>query len=297
MQKKPLPTNLPTSFQSQVHGTDIHLQDFLLFLQHSPVSLDNYTYPQTATIGAEYVYSGGDLRVPVDGSPVREFFYTTYLPLPCHTHFVERGVKEAANVSKTDRSEPLRSAYVINRDARVHSLGNLSDLSSTERITKLIRSAIQHNDKYEVSVQEPGYKEAVEEISKLLREDHFKHERQEAITLDITDNSSTNRASNAIQRKTGVDTTVIMAGLIPYSKVLKATHMEPLMEELLHRGITVVELKSFNNSITAMKKALKQLETDRVVALLPATASIEDRKKAAATATKAFRPLSTADFK
>ena len=68
----------------------------------------------------------------------RNYLYKMYLPLASQTQFVEAGVKEARNVSPTDRSEPLRSAYAVARSARVHSIDSLRVLKSTQRIEELI---------------------------------------------------------------------------------------------------------------------------------------------------------------
>eukprot|EP00957_Ditylum_brightwellii_P057514 4360742-Ditylum_brightwellii.AAC.1 len=48
-------------------------------------------------------------------SVVQKHFWSHYIADASNTQFVERGVKEAWNISSTNRSEELRSVYAICR--------------------------------------------------------------------------------------------------------------------------------------------------------------------------------------
>jgi hypothetical protein len=67
-----------------------------------------------------------------------------FLPLACHTQFVEASVKEARNVAVTGRHEELRSAYAIIRGDTVLSIGTISKMQVNDRIAKTIESVHRH---------------------------------------------------------------------------------------------------------------------------------------------------------
>jgi len=76
-------------------------------------------HTRQALDGAQLVLTG-DLRTfdyAGDAGAIRLHMHTKCLPLACHTQFVERGVKEAKNVSSTDRSEKHRTWMAIDRSA------------------------------------------------------------------------------------------------------------------------------------------------------------------------------------
>jgi hypothetical protein len=107
------------------------------------------------------------------------YIYYLHLPLASQTQFVEAGVKEAENVSNTDRLEELRSAYAIIRLARVHCVQqDLMCLKYTERIEALFFSVLDHNENQEdIKRLYPDYDERLQEIAATMRKDHFKQER------------------------------------------------------------------------------------------------------------------------
>jgi hypothetical protein len=131
---------------------------------------------------------------------VKEFLYYMYLPLASHTQFVEAGVKEAKNVSITDRSEMLRSAYAVSRSARVHAIEDLRCLKSTERIEALLKSTLKHHEDHEtLKATDPDYLERIESIAKGMREEHFKQERVEKTTTAVLSKVNKNKKENALQ--------------------------------------------------------------------------------------------------
>jgi hypothetical protein len=211
-----------------------------------------------------------------------------YLPLASHTQFVEAGVKEAKNVSITDRSEMLRSAYAVSRSARVHAIEDLRCLKSTERIEALLTSALKHHEDHEtLKANSPDYLETIESIAKGMREEHFKQARVEKTTNAMLSKVNRNKKENALQQKTGVDRTHTVEGLFPYGKLVKKLHFDALNTELLYRGCTEEEINDL--TITQRKNKLKEIECERLNDHL---ASVAERQ----AATKAFRPLSGALF-
>ena len=282
-----LPQDMPDDLVSKVFFKTFSIAKFKDFVT-SKVKADA-VYNPWASHGAHLLlYDGTDLRDmdnPV-GKAIKDNLYAMYLPLASQTQFVEAGVKEAKNVSISDRSEPLRSAYAIARSARVHSVGVLRSLKSTKRAEALLMSAIQHNNDHEVLQTNPDYKARVAEISRAMKEEHFKHERVEKLQTNALGKLNKNKKDNAMQQNnSGVDRTAAMHGLFPYGKLVMRLHMDALKTELLYRGCSDQEIKGW--TITDRKKKIKELEIARVD-------NDEDMAKAAAL--KAFKPLSGAEF-
>ena len=69
----------------------------------------------------------------------RTFVKYMYLPFPCHTQFVESGVKEVAIVSETGREEQIRTNLAILRSHTVEPF--------LERARKCIEHREENNDK------------------------------------------------------------------------------------------------------------------------------------------------------
>lgn len=248
----------------------------------------NAVYPHMDLHICGLLLSGDlDLRDMDDDSnrPFKDCMYTMYLPLASQTQFVEAGVKEARNVSPTDRSEMLRSAYAVARSARVHSIDDIRTMKSTERIESLLHSALIHSNEHETLKEaNPDYNERVEAIARDMRQEHFKQKRVEKMKQDALAKVHRNKKENSLQKKIGVDRTHTMEGLFPYGKLNKRLHHDSLKIELLYRGLSEVEVNGF--TIKQMKNKLKELELERTEG-----DAIEN-----GAANKAFKPLSTAQF-
>jgi hypothetical protein len=288
----------PPLFQSEVHGDrTFNLQSYHNFVETAIAaeSKPNDEYDAMALVAAKLLLDNEDfdLRDKEDYDPIKSFMLSSYLPLASHTQFVEAGVKEAKIVSQSDRSEQLRSAYAISRSARIHSIGVVRDLSSTERIHRLIKSSRQHVDtRQELQDENEDYIENIAAIVTTMRKEHFRQERVDQLKTAALNRGNINKKDNAIQKKRGVDNTLAMEGLIPYGKLTKRNgNNEDLVCELLFRGCSEEEVLPMG--INARKTKLKELELERV-----ATAGDDDAttKKNKATAQKAFKPLSTAPF-
>ena len=215
-------------FDSQAHGKTFNLRsfyDFVVLATDAEALLAGpVEYDPMSVIAAQFLLDNNDfeLRDKEDYDPIKSCLISTYLPLASHTQFVEAGVKEAKIVSQSDQSEQLRSAYAIIRSASLHSIGVVRDLSSNERIQKLIKSAQQHvNASEELQQDQPNYLELINAIVTSMRKEHFKQERVNMLVATAINKGSVNKKDNAIQKKRGVDTTLVMLGLIPYGKLLK----------------------------------------------------------------------------
>jgi hypothetical protein len=285
---------IASEFESKAHfRRRFDIQSYCTFIR-TRINGDQ-AYPAMAVYAAELLlqFDQLDLRDMdcADYRGVKEFLYYMYLPLASQTQFVEAGVKEAKNVSITDRSEMLRSAYAVSRSARVHIIEDLRCLKSTERIEALINSALQHHTDHEtLKANSPvDYLERIESIAKGMREEHFKQERVEKTTHAMLTKVNKNKKENALQQKTGVDRTHAVQGLFPYGKLVKKLHFDALKTELLFRGCSEQEINDL--TITQRKNKLKELECARLRDWdHVASAAAKD------AATRAFRPLSGALF-
>jgi hypothetical protein len=289
LKKQDLPQDVAVEFASKVHFHNFHIPSFNAFLRSKVSPTDDY--PPLALHAAQLLLDGLDLRNMHDDAyrGFKEYLYYNYLPLASQTQFVEAGVKEAKNVSPTDRSEMLRSAYAVSRSARVHCIDDLRCLKSTERIEALINSALLHDDEQQQQLKSANpdyYYERITAIAKSMREDHFKQERLLKMKTAALRKVNKNKTENALQQKTGVDRTHTSQGLFPYGKLVKRLHFDALKVELLFRGCCSEE--EINDlTITQRKNRLKELEIER----------LEDFDAAAKDmATRAFKPLSGALF-
>jgi hypothetical protein len=291
MLKKDLPPTIVAHLDSKVHDRTFNIEAFHNFLL-SRVDDDAGAYPHMVLHIAQLLLDEDafDLRDMDDDNYkcYKDCMYNMYLPLASQTQFVEAGVKEAKNVSPTDRSEMLRSAYAVARSARVHSIGDLRILKSTERIEALLHSALLHNEEHTaLKAANEDYDERVEAIARDMRQEHFKQERVDKLKQDALAKVHKNKKENALQKKVGVDRTHAMEGLFPYGKLVKELHLDALKVELLHRGCTEEDIDKMK--ITARKAMLKEMECERLNDHLASEAEKE-------AATKAFKPLSGALF-
>jgi hypothetical protein len=229
---------------------------------------DEQYYPLVRMAAEELLKGQIDLRDmdnedPVT-APISNFLYHMYLPLASHTQFVEAGVKEAKNVSTTDRSEMLRSAYAVCRAARLHCIDDLRCLSSTNRIEALLSSAIHHCEDHEaLKALDEEYDARIEDIADLMRENHFRHERVENEKQEALNKANKNKVENAMQKRTGVEQTAAVAGIVRYGN-LRVHHLDAIKVELLARGCTEEEVSAMKN-LTAFKNKLKEMELARVI--------------------------------
>jgi hypothetical protein len=288
LQRDPKDTFDPPEHPSPVHKKSFNLKNFQEFVYNGVTVGETYE-PMALHAALQLIDGAVDIRDMSSPTIVHTWMYSTYLPLASHTQFVEAGVKEAKIVSQSDRSEPLRSAYAINRSARVHSVSDkpLRDIPPTERVEALVTSAKVHMEIHRGlrQVDVNTYNNRISAITKAIRGDHYKKERVEQLKQVASNKSNINKKENDRQRKSGVDRTLDQLGFISYGNLLKATHHEPLRQELVHRGVcTIEEANAWNFSES--KKKLKAHEVKRL-----------ENSADKACAMRGFQPLSTAQFR
>jgi hypothetical protein len=290
MTNQPLDPTSPKEYWSPVHSRTFDRSTFHEFLVER---INNNAVPEQyeafALRAADLLLGGSEFRDKLLPDPIKHFMYSAYLPLASHTQFVEAGVKEAKIISCTDRSEPLRSAYAVNRSANVHN-EKLRTLTVSERVQWLLQATKTHVERQEaLGGQLHDYTSSVDAITGLMRKEHFKEERVKQLQDDTLNKLNKNKMVNATQQRNGVDRTHAIQGLFPYGKLVKKLHFDALKTELLFRGCSEDEVNDMD--ITRRKNKLKELECDRFK-------DWDNVASAAAKemATRAFRPLSGAQF-
>ena len=292
--------------ESAVHGENIDLEDFYLWLKKDLPTNDKGEllsddgsrvrgyFPQVHR-AAEGLLDDGLMLGDTDNFTADQcFLFTHYLGLASTTHNVERGVKEAANVSNTGRHEPFRTVYAINRDANVLSIPDWSTLSETAKIEALIKSTKDHVELHQQLFDaDPGYETAVKAIDELLYKEHSSVELKQEKIDAIIEKATIMRPGNKLSRATGVTSTLKYTGMITYRQCLKDEHTLDLMEEFSERPPLSVKQQEIYDSggWVARKGVLKDLEIMRVAGLEYANDDL--RLNAIELAKKAFIPQSS----
>lgn len=171
--------------------------------------------------------------------------HSTYLPLPCHTQFVESGVKEAKLAASTDRSEQHRSWIAI-----VWSKTPLTKskvLSNVERILSLIKDASVRSKPHrewrrnQVNDEHDNRFKIVEAS---LSKGHFVQDRLEQKREKVEVVGSVFKKQNVAQsRAKPQHLTPAVTGLIPYSSLVNARNLNDYKIELMHRGVPEDEVQ------------------------------------------------------
>mgnify|MGYP000225486643 CR=1 FL=1 len=282
-------------FCSEVHGRRVAFRPFTEFLHKHAVH--QAQHPQEAHKAAEFVLNGYDLRwkdmstiEDEDEIEIRLYMFAKYLAIPSHAQFVEFGVKEALNVSATNRSEEVRSAYGIVRSAHVTDAGNSKTGSTNvEMIVNRINAAMQAaNTHARWRRDENSYDEQLKNVLHLLKHGHFKSERVNKRKLEIDASANVNKRMNQAQQPQPQQLTAAVTGHIVFGKLVQRLHMEDLKLELMHRMIPEEEMP---DNVTERKQLLKELEVTR---LQEAGMKEEDALK---IGQKQFEVFSTAEFR
>ena len=106
--------------------------------------------------------SGTDLRraiKPSDHQLVREMkllLFSTFLPMPSNTQFVESGVKEAKIVSATNRSEQMHSIYAIIRSAHVFPGDKTLTSAPKQALARIISAELHSVEQEAMAPREMG---------------------------------------------------------------------------------------------------------------------------------------------
>ena len=90
---------------------------------------------------------------------------------------------------------------------------------------------------------------------------HFKKQREDTLFTAYLQNSTNQRNDTYLETREGVDDTPLIAGRVPFKKLLKDQFREKIINELRERGIspTEEELKNF----TKLKNRLKESKGNR----------------------------------
>jgi len=275
-------------FHSDVHKVRINLNLMYKFFRDSlQDEVGNDEYVQLAKHAARLVFAQDiDIRSPdyhSEHGPTRWQMHSTYLPLPSHTEFVESVVKDAKEVSSTDRSEEHRTWMAITRSATPlgKSKSTDEDLSfNANKILAILKSSVdratphEHWGKHQV---DNAYDARLAQIQYSLQRGHFKNDRIEAKRNNVDELAPKYKRPNVAQQQKAQQLTPAVTGLIPYGKLVKKRNMEDLQDELLHRG---VEPEDVPKSITDRKKMLQDLEMQRLLeAGMEQQAATEQSKK------------------
>jgi len=284
-------------FYSEVHSRRIKLRDFTMWLME--YVRDNEGYTPQALQAAEYILNGYDFRYQEldqltdedeDVVNCRKHMFKTYLALPSATQFVEFGVKEAKNVSTTNRSEEIRSCYAIVRSAHVTDAGNSKAKSTNvDMILNRIRTALNAAKEHvEWKIQDPLYNSQHSNVVRLLKRGHFKVTRVDKKKYLIDEFAIEDKTMNALQKQQPQQLTAAVTGHILYGKVVQALHMQDLEKELSCRGVSYDDMPV---KVTARKNKLKELEVNRLI-----EEEGMENKDAEDLGRKQFQVLSEAEF-
>jgi len=209
--------------------------------------------------------------------------HSTYLPLPSHTQFVELVVKDAKEVSSTDRLEehctwmaiawsatPLGKSKSANEDLSFNANNILAVLkSSVDRATPH-----EHWGKHQV---DNAHDARLAQIQHSLQRGNFKNDRIKAKRNNVDELEPKCKRPNVAQQQKAQELTPAVTGLIPCDKLVKKRNMEDLQDKLLCCG---VEPQDVPKSITDRKKMLQDLESQRLLdAGIEQQAATEQSKK------------------
>ena len=295
-----------TDYKSKAHANrKIELRSFDKFLREQMSSLhdmddddDILHYSPQAIEAAHRVLAGIDLRSfdyeDQDNGELRCYMHTTYLALPSQTQFVERGVKDAKEVSSTDRSEQLQTCMAI---VRLPSpLGKIKEdpgLSyNANKVVALVKSAEQRARPHTVWKREQVDKQYDQQFNAVmysLSQGHFKQERIDFKKDNVDDKGSKCKKPNAVQQAGAVQQLMpAVTGLIPFGKLVKKRNLNDLKIELLYRNVPENQIPK---SITERKNMLQDQECKRLIG------EGVEQVVAMAQSKKHFKKQSAAPFK
>jgi len=223
-----------------------------------------------------------------DNLDLRVHMHKKYLPLPCHTQFVESAVKDAKEVSATDRSEEHRSWMAVIRSATPRDKADKN--VNMEKIKTMMNSAIERAQPHMYWIRnqvDRSYDARFNTVVYQMKNGHFKQDRIDKKKDNVVEKGAVYKKQNAIQVRDEQQLQMpAVTGFVPYGKLTKARNMTDLEEELLFRHIPIEEIPS---KVNERREMLRVLEFERL---------IEDEKidEAEAMSKKVFKVLSGASF-
>lgn len=177
--------------------------------------------------------------------------------MPCHTQFVEAGVKEAALVSSTSGDEKMQSVVAIMRPAIVTNF-NTDAKAKVQHKNESVKGVNPNDKKRTSSILEgasaqfyqatkcPSSSAVFEFIQKKYNQ--FSEMRKKNFVSNAL--QTRQKRPNQAQLVKGVSYITHISGLIPFSHLLIA-HRDRVIQELRKREINQFSVK---DNITTLKK-------------------------------------------
>jgi len=261
-------------FKSEVHNTEICLNLLYKFLQSElkEIGDTNGEYTPQAILAAELVLQGVDMRsfdYVGNVGELRWHMHSTYLPLPHQTQFVESAVKEAKNVSATDRSEQMRTCLAIIRSPTPLTTKKIQD-ANKNKVLSIIQSAKDRTEPHQQWIDSQAEDNKYDQrfntlVHALSKQGHFKNERIDTKKLKVDEQGTKFKKQNKKQKEKQQHVTSAVSGLLPYTKVTKKRNMDDIVTEILHRQWQLNYHGPIPNTMPLRKDLLRRLETIRLI--------------------------------
>ena len=278
-------------FMSAAHGRVINVKALDRFIRQNVD--DDAEHAAADQQAADALLQGLNLRdkdYTNNHGDIRLRMHRKCPPCPSQTQFVESGVKDAKNVSSTDRSEQVRTCMSVTRS--VTPLTKSSEDGNATKINAIIGSAVERINPHVGDMCNAEHKQTFNSVEHAMtKAGHFQQQRINNKIATFDNQRETCKRQNVAQQVKPQQQTPAVTGLIPLGKIFqtKEGHMQGLQVELCHRGVPIVEVQRMK--ITERKNKLKELETNRLVEEETMTP-----QAAAERAKKYFKRLSTAEF-
>jgi len=275
-------------FDSEAHRQVINIRALDTFLCNR-VDVD-CEYIQLARNGASALLQDRSLRAKDCRSDIGGLLFCLhkkYLSLPSQTQFVETGVKDAKNVSATDRSEQVRTCMSVIRS--VTPLGKTKKDANANKIRAIVASTVERINPHMGAIYEDAYKTRFNAIEQAMtKPGHFKASRTTKKIAAFDRTSTRFKRPDVNQAPKPQHQTPAVTGLIPYGKLTKKRNLDDHKVELMFRGMPEDQAPK---NITERKNALKKLKTKRLIDNGVDKAVAEEQAK------QHFMKQSTAPFK
>jgi hypothetical protein len=202
-----------------------------------------------------------------------------------NTHPAERAVKEAKLVSQTGTREEMRSVVAIGRSYLLPECDKLKGKERAQRALELVCAQHSRLTDHDGTIKEANTSPRRADVLMALKGGgHFRKTRLERKKDKIVSQNK-NKKKNVAQKKTGVDLTDLVAGLVRFSSIGENKFQTAVDQELVHRGIS---LRTTENGVDKEAKI-----REKVKRLRQHEAALKDKP---IEEVEAFAPQSEADF-
>jgi len=285
-------------FKSEAHDQTIDLIAFDKFVRTKLEDAPGQ-HSMQALQAAPMVLMNVDLRSHNYQDPncgaFRLYMHSKHLPLPSHTQFVETAVKEAKNVSATDRSEQHRTWMAIVRSATPLGRKKEEDAScNASKIQAMLASTKQQSDQHVAWIEDQSDDNECFQrfytVRHALKEGHFQEERIDQKKTRIDEQGIRHKKQNAAQQMKQQHLMPHISGLMPCSKITQKRNMNDVFVEIQFCQAQLKHQSPIPKAIKGQKELLQLLESIR---LIEEECSPTDQ----ARSNKAFKPMSSAPFK